>query len=322
MIGAGGAIPPPDGYWPAVERICRERGVLLIADEVISGFGRLGRWFGCERYGFTPDLMTCAKGITSGLRAARRRHRLGSGAGAVLGRGRGAVPAGRHLFGPSGRVRRRARRTWTSSSARISSHESPRSSRCCATCSSPLARDRRRRRDQKRRAGGCGRARRDAARRESGRRGRSDAGSTAPRRAHPRVARRRASDLAAVHGHRGASSQRSWPASQPAFARSLNAESARRPPALRIRLVRRFACGPSSSLLLGAPLLEAALRRRQVIRDLADQAGDICPKLEQLEVEPPLRVAHVLLLLGERHRRAAGGARHERWVRKRRGHRL
>jgi putrescine aminotransferase len=66
MIGAGGAIPPPDGYWPEVERICRERGVLLIADEVITGFGRLGRWFGCERYGFTPDLMTCAKGISSG----------------------------------------------------------------------------------------------------------------------------------------------------------------------------------------------------------------------------------------------------------------
>lgn len=66
MIGAGGAIPPPEGYWPAVERICRERGVLLVADEVISGFGRLGRWFGCDRYGFTPDLMTCAKGLTSG----------------------------------------------------------------------------------------------------------------------------------------------------------------------------------------------------------------------------------------------------------------
>jgi len=66
MIGAGGAIPPPDGYWQAVERICRDRGVLLVADEVISGFGRLGRWFGCERYGFTPDLMTCAKGISSG----------------------------------------------------------------------------------------------------------------------------------------------------------------------------------------------------------------------------------------------------------------
>ena len=66
VIGAGGVIPPPDGYWPAVERICRERGVLLIADEVITGFGRLGRWFGCERYDFTPDLMTCAKGISSG----------------------------------------------------------------------------------------------------------------------------------------------------------------------------------------------------------------------------------------------------------------
>ncbi len=66
VIGAGGVIPPPDGYWPAVAEICRERDVLLIADEVISGFGRLGHWFGCERYGFTPDLMTCAKGISSG----------------------------------------------------------------------------------------------------------------------------------------------------------------------------------------------------------------------------------------------------------------
>jgi len=66
MIGAGGVIPPTEGYWPEVERICRERDVLLIADEVISGFGRLGTWFGCERYGFTPDLMTCAKGVSSG----------------------------------------------------------------------------------------------------------------------------------------------------------------------------------------------------------------------------------------------------------------
>ena len=66
MIGAGGVFPPPDGYWPEVERICREHGVLLISDEVISGFGRLGRWFGCERYGFRPDLITCAKGVSSG----------------------------------------------------------------------------------------------------------------------------------------------------------------------------------------------------------------------------------------------------------------
>jgi adenosylmethionine-8-amino-7-oxononanoate aminotransferase len=66
MIGAGGVIPPVEGYWTEVERICRDRDVLLIGDEVISGFGRLGAWFGCERYGFTPDLMTCAKGLTSG----------------------------------------------------------------------------------------------------------------------------------------------------------------------------------------------------------------------------------------------------------------
>jgi adenosylmethionine-8-amino-7-oxononanoate aminotransferase len=66
VIGAGGVIPPPDGYWSAVADLCRERDILLVADEVISGFGRLGRWFGCERYGFAPDLMTCAKGISSG----------------------------------------------------------------------------------------------------------------------------------------------------------------------------------------------------------------------------------------------------------------
>ena len=66
MIGAGGVIPPPDGYWPEVERILRERDVLLIADEVICGFGRLGTWFGAQRYGVTPDLVTCAKGVTSG----------------------------------------------------------------------------------------------------------------------------------------------------------------------------------------------------------------------------------------------------------------
>jgi putrescine---pyruvate transaminase len=66
VVGAGGVIPPPDGYWPAVAELCREQDVLLIADEVITGFGRLGRWFGCERFGFTPDLAVFAKGVTSG----------------------------------------------------------------------------------------------------------------------------------------------------------------------------------------------------------------------------------------------------------------
>jgi putrescine aminotransferase len=64
--GAGGVIMPPDNYWPEVERICRERDVLIVSDEVICGFGRTGAWFGCDYYGFKPDLMTFAKNVTSG----------------------------------------------------------------------------------------------------------------------------------------------------------------------------------------------------------------------------------------------------------------
>lgn len=64
--GAGGAIMPPDTYWPEVQRICREHGILLVADEVITGFGRLGEWFGSQHYGIEPDLISFAKGITSG----------------------------------------------------------------------------------------------------------------------------------------------------------------------------------------------------------------------------------------------------------------
>src|SRR5581483_1594712 len=66
VIGAGGVHPPPDGYWPAIERLCREHDVLLVLDEVITGFGRLGEWFGAQRYGVVPDLFTFAKGVTSG----------------------------------------------------------------------------------------------------------------------------------------------------------------------------------------------------------------------------------------------------------------
>jgi putrescine aminotransferase len=64
--GAGGVIIPPATYWPEIERICRKHGILLVADEVITGFGRTGRWFGSETMGFKPDLMTFAKGVTSG----------------------------------------------------------------------------------------------------------------------------------------------------------------------------------------------------------------------------------------------------------------
>ena len=64
--GAGGVIVPPDSYWPEIQRICDKYGILLVSDEVITGFGRTGHWFGCERFGFKPDLMTFAKGVTSG----------------------------------------------------------------------------------------------------------------------------------------------------------------------------------------------------------------------------------------------------------------
>ena len=64
--GAGGVIIPPMNYWPEIERICRKYGVLLVADEVICGFGRTGNWFGCETFGFKPDLMAIAKGMSSG----------------------------------------------------------------------------------------------------------------------------------------------------------------------------------------------------------------------------------------------------------------
>lgn len=64
--GAGGVIVPPDDYFPAVRAICDQYDVLLIADEVITGFGRTGEWFGLNRYGVQPDILSFAKGITSG----------------------------------------------------------------------------------------------------------------------------------------------------------------------------------------------------------------------------------------------------------------
>jgi putrescine aminotransferase len=64
--GAGGVIVPPESYWPEIQRICDKYGVLLVSDEVICGFGRTGHWFGCQRFGARPDLMTFAKGVTSG----------------------------------------------------------------------------------------------------------------------------------------------------------------------------------------------------------------------------------------------------------------
>ena len=64
--GAGGVIVPPDSYWPEIARICEKYEILLILDEVITGFGRTGQWFGAQTYGLKPDIMTLAKGLSSG----------------------------------------------------------------------------------------------------------------------------------------------------------------------------------------------------------------------------------------------------------------
>ncbi len=65
VLGTGGIVPPPKGYWPAIQAVLERHDILLIADEVVTGFGRLGTMFGSEHYGMTPDLITIAKGLTS-----------------------------------------------------------------------------------------------------------------------------------------------------------------------------------------------------------------------------------------------------------------
>src|SRR5262249_16348756 len=64
--GAGGLIFPPAGYWPEVQRICAKYDVLIHLDEVITGFGRTGEWLGAQTYGIEPDIITMAKGLSSG----------------------------------------------------------------------------------------------------------------------------------------------------------------------------------------------------------------------------------------------------------------
>ena len=87
--GAGGVIIPPEGYWPRVAAICRKYGILLIIDEVICGFGRLGRWFGFQHYGMKPDIVA---DLGHGALGAHRRG--------VQARGR-RFRAWLHVLGPS-----------------------------------------------------------------------------------------------------------------------------------------------------------------------------------------------------------------------------
>ncbi|HKK96763.1 MAG TPA: aspartate aminotransferase family protein [Marivita sp.] len=65
VLGTGGSVPPPEGYWPAIQEVLNRHDILLVADEVVTGFGRLGTMFGSEHYGIKPDLITIAKGLTS-----------------------------------------------------------------------------------------------------------------------------------------------------------------------------------------------------------------------------------------------------------------
>jgi 4-aminobutyrate--pyruvate transaminase len=65
LMGAGGVMPPPPGYWPGIEALCRKYDILLVSDEVINGFGRVGSRFGAEHYGFKPDIMVLSKQLTS-----------------------------------------------------------------------------------------------------------------------------------------------------------------------------------------------------------------------------------------------------------------
>ena len=65
VLGTGGIVPPPAGYWDAIQAVLKKHDILLIADEVVTGFGRLGSMFGSDHYGMTPDIITIAKGLTS-----------------------------------------------------------------------------------------------------------------------------------------------------------------------------------------------------------------------------------------------------------------
>ena len=91
IVGAtlGGAVPP-DGYWPAIADVCRRHGVLLVADEVMTGFGRTGTWFGMDHWGVRPDILVAAKGATSGywpfgfVAASGEVHGIVTGAGPFI----------------------------------------------------------------------------------------------------------------------------------------------------------------------------------------------------------------------------------------------
>jgi 4-aminobutyrate--pyruvate transaminase len=66
IMGAGGVLVPPVGYFKSIQKVLKNHGILMLSDEIVCGFGRTGNWFGCETFNFTPDMMSCAKGLTGG----------------------------------------------------------------------------------------------------------------------------------------------------------------------------------------------------------------------------------------------------------------
>ena len=150
LQNAGGCFTPPEGYFARVREICDRYGVLLVSDEVICGFGRLGHWFGAERYGYQPDMITVAKGLTSGysplggvIVERPRRRAVHSTTGQIFQHG---LTFGGHpveLRGGAGEPRRaRVARTSTATSSPTRTSCSARSTTCgtsrsSATCAAP-----------------------------------------------------------------------------------------------------------------------------------------------------------------------------------------
>jgi len=144
VIGAGGLYPPGHRYIEGVAAICARNDVLLVADAVICGFGRLGTWFGIERWDVAPDMITFVKGVTSGylplggvIIADRIAEPFWNGPGSPVFR-QGATDAGHATCA------RRRWRTSSCSSARTSCPAGARWSRCCSTfcAGSPITRRR------------------------------------------------------------------------------------------------------------------------------------------------------------------------------------
>ena len=106
LQNSGGCFPPPPGYFQRVREICDKYGVLLVSDEVICAFGRLGYYFGSERYGYQPDIITFAKGVTSGY-APLGGMMVARPADGAVQRGPGHVPARRDLRRAPGLLRGR-----------------------------------------------------------------------------------------------------------------------------------------------------------------------------------------------------------------------